>query len=102
MKIETLQLAGLTTRIVGSGPVTAVLCHGFGAPGDDLVALTQFINAPNTRFVFPAAPIELGGLYVLFTYIKQRRDQIPEKPLTADERRRAEELLASLPGKETT
>jgi len=44
----------------------------------------------------------LGGLYVLFTYIKQRRDQIPEKPLTADERRRAEELLASLPGKETT
>ena len=44
----------------------------------------------------------LGGLYVLFTYIKQRRDQIPEKPLTADERRRAEEMLASLPGKETT
>ena len=44
----------------------------------------------------------LGGLYVLFTYIKQRRDQITEKPLTADEHRRAEELLASLPGKETT
>src|ERR1041385_6835280 len=43
----------------------------------------------------------LGGLYVLFTYIKQRRDQIPEKPLTADERRRAEELLASASGKET-
>lgn len=63
MKIETVTLAGLTTRIVGSGPVTAVLCHGFGAPGDDLVALAQFINAPNTRFVFPEAPIELGGLY---------------------------------------
>jgi len=44
----------------------------------------------------------LGGLYVLFRYIKQRRDLITEKPLTADERRRAEELLASLPGKETT
>jgi cytochrome c-type biogenesis protein CcmH len=43
----------------------------------------------------------LGGLYVLFTYIRQRRDQIPDKPLTADEHRRAEELLASLPGKET-
>jgi len=41
----------------------------------------------------------LGGLYVLFTYIKQRRDQIAEKPLSADEHRRAEELLAS---KETT
>lgn len=44
----------------------------------------------------------LGGLYLLFRYIKQRRDLIPEKPLSADERRRAEELLASLPGKETT
>lgn len=37
----------------------------------------------------------LGGLYVLFRYIKQRRDSIPEKPLSADERRRAEELLAA-------
>lgn len=63
MKIETRELAGLTTRIVGSGPVTVVLLHGFGAPGDDLVALAQFIKAPNTRFVFPAAPLELGGLY---------------------------------------
>jgi len=44
----------------------------------------------------------LGGLYVLFHYIKQRRDLISEKPLSADEHRRAEELLASIPGKETT
>ena len=44
----------------------------------------------------------LGGLYILFRYIKQRRDLISEEPLSADERRRAEELLASLPGKETT
>lgn len=43
----------------------------------------------------------LAGLYVLFRYIKQRRDLIPEKPLSADERRRAEELLASASGKET-
>jgi cytochrome c-type biogenesis protein CcmH len=42
----------------------------------------------------------LGGLYVLFHYIKQRRELIPEKPLSADERRRAEELLASASGKE--
>src|ERR1041384_3573774 len=42
----------------------------------------------------------LGGLYVLFRYIKQRRDSTPENPLTADERRRAEELLAAS-GKET-
>ena len=43
----------------------------------------------------------LAGLYVLFRYIKQRRDIIPERPLSADERRRAEELLASASGKET-
>src|SRR5262245_18837304 len=37
----------------------------------------------------------LGGLYVRFVYIKRRRDSIPEQPLSADERRRAEELLAA-------
>jgi len=44
----------------------------------------------------------LGGLFLLFNYIKQRRDLVPEKPLSADERRRAEELLASASRKETT
>jgi cytochrome c-type biogenesis protein CcmH len=44
----------------------------------------------------------LGGLFLLFNYIKQRRDSVPEEPLSADERRRAEELLASGSGKETT
>jgi phospholipase/carboxylesterase len=62
VKIERLDIAGLTTRVVGDGPLTVVLLHGFGAPGDDLVALAQYIDAP-ARYVFPAAPIELGGLY---------------------------------------
>ena len=44
----------------------------------------------------------LGGLWILFSYIKRRRDSLLEMPLTADERRRAEDLLASLPGKETS
>jgi cytochrome c-type biogenesis protein CcmH len=43
----------------------------------------------------------LGGLAVLFRYIKQRRDLIPEKPLSAAEHRRAEDLLASASRKET-
>jgi phospholipase/carboxylesterase len=57
-------LAGLTTRIVGppDAATTCVLLHGFGAPGDDLVALAGEIDAP-VRFVCPEAPIELGGLY---------------------------------------
>ena len=37
----------------------------------------------------------LGGLVVIFGYIRQRRDAIAEKPLTAEERRRAEEMLRS-------
>jgi phospholipase/carboxylesterase len=57
-------LAGLTTRVVGpaDAKTTVVLLHGFGAPGDDLVALGQYLRAP-ARFVFPEAPITLGGLY---------------------------------------
>lgn len=42
----------------------------------------------------------LLGLFVLFRYIRQRRDSIAEKPLSDDDRRRAEELLAAS-GKET-
>lgn len=37
----------------------------------------------------------IGGLAILFYYIKQRRDAIPEQALTAEERRRAEEMLQS-------
>ena len=37
----------------------------------------------------------LAGLALLFRYIKSRRDAIAEKPLTNEERRRAEELLRS-------
>src|SRR5215207_2977582 len=62
-----MDLAGLTTRIVDRSagapkPTTVVLLHGFGAPGDDLVALAEAIDAP-VRFVFPEAPLELGGVY---------------------------------------
>ena len=45
-----------------------VLCHGFGAPGTDLVGLAdEFVSdepeiAHSTRFVFPEAPIDLGPL----------------------------------------
>jgi len=35
----------------------------------------------------------LGGLLLLFRYVKQRRELIIEKPLSADERNRAESLL---------
>ncbi len=67
MKSSRLEIAGLTTRIIEppSGDIssTVVLLHGFGAPGDDLVGLAPYLHAPHTRYVFPAAPLELGGLY---------------------------------------
>ncbi|SRR6266536_479944 len=40
------------------------------------------------------------GLWILYRYVKKRRALITEPPLTADERRRAEELLKAEPQKE--
>ncbi len=64
MKIERLDIAGLTTHVVGHVDArrTVILLHGFGAPGDDLVELARQLEVP-ARFVFPEAPLELGGLY---------------------------------------
>lgn len=45
----------------GRGPVV-VLCHGFGAPGTDLVPLGDALSVPpEVRFVFPEAPLDLGA-----------------------------------------
>jgi len=43
----------------------------------------------------------LAGLLLLFRYVKQRSGLIAESPLSAEERRRAEALLASESEKET-
>ncbi|MEM7678811.1 MAG: esterase [Myxococcota bacterium] len=67
--MRTAQMGPLKVRIVGGtdgegggdGPMV-VLMHGFGAPGTDLVGLTQVLRAPpGTRFIFPEAPISLSG-----------------------------------------
>jgi phospholipase/carboxylesterase len=59
-----VRIAGGTDREgAGEGPVV-ILLHGFGAPGDDLVPLWRVLAVPaGTRFVFPEAPIDLGGPY---------------------------------------
>ena len=41
----------------------------------------------------------LAGLFVLFRYLKQRRELITDQPLSGDERRRAETLLNTDQGK---
>lgn len=61
------KFGGLTIRLTGgsdgkgggNGPLV-VLLHGFGAPGDDLVPLSEYLDAPaGTRFLFPEAPISI-------------------------------------------
>lgn len=43
----------------GDGPAI-VLCHGFGAPGDDLVSLARVVQVDrSTRWFFPEAPLEI-------------------------------------------
>lgn len=63
-------IAGLEVRVLqdAEGPPSAavIFCHGFGAPGDDLVALQAELVAlepalAQARFYFPAAPLSLGG-----------------------------------------
>ena len=67
MRLQTYH--GLDVRLTGgpdregggNGPVV-ILLHGFGAPGDDLVALWKMLRVPDTvRFAFPAAPLHLPG-----------------------------------------
>jgi phospholipase/carboxylesterase len=66
--MREIKLAGLTTRLSGGtdghgsgdGPVVLLL-HGYGAPGDDLVALAEVINGPTgIRWIFPEAPLPLN------------------------------------------
>jgi phospholipase/carboxylesterase len=70
--MKVAKLGPLTARITGgtddqgtgTGPVV-VLLHGFGAPGDDLLAFGRSVTAPSeTRFVFPEAPVSLGREYM--------------------------------------
>lgn len=72
MKIRTETINGLTCHIAdsleaGSTPkAVVVLCHGFGAPGTDLVPLGQMLlrqpKMAAVQFLFPEAPLSLESL----------------------------------------
>jgi phospholipase/carboxylesterase len=63
-------LGGLSCQVfpekeAGKPEGAVVLCHGFGAPGDDLVPLYAELlhmqpQLANKRFIFPEAPLSLG------------------------------------------
>ena len=62
-ELECVVAGGTDGRGGGDGAVV-VLLHGFGASGTDLVGLAGALDVPaGTRFVFPAAPLRLGGMY---------------------------------------
>ena len=111
--MQTLELAGLTVRLVGGadqegggdGPLV-VLLHGFGASGDDLVALQRAMDVPReVRFAFPHAlhtiPRPMGdgrqrAWWMIDIEALERaisggraRDLSREKPLGIDEARTA-------------
>lgn len=68
------EFAGLKCRVFdaladGVAPeIVVVLCHGFGAPGDDLAAFGPHLIGSSEsvarccRFVFPEAPVDLGPM----------------------------------------
>jgi phospholipase/carboxylesterase len=62
--VPRLDIAGLSARVEGpaDADLTVVLLHGFGASGDDLVALGSELGV-RARYVFPAAPLALPGIY---------------------------------------
>lgn len=50
-------------------PITAVLLHGFGAPGDDLVGLAGGLGLPRgSTLLFPEAPLDLAALTGMAAY----------------------------------
>lgn len=100
MTITRLDIAGFTTCIVGpdDASTTVVLLHGFGAPGDDLVPFGTYLRAP-ARYVFPAAPIELGGLYGdSRAWWRLDLERLEEDLRLGRERDRRAEVPAELPG----
>jgi phospholipase/carboxylesterase len=76
LRQRTATLGGLSARVVddvgeaaGTHPAcVVVLCHGYGAPGDDLVGLADELCglapalAHRARFIFPEAPLALPEL----------------------------------------
>lgn len=74
MRRVVTKLGELDTVVLEGGPegskptLAVVLCHGFGASGEDLVPLAPALAqaapqlAQGVRFVFPAAPLSLAAM----------------------------------------
>lgn len=66
----------------------------------DFVLYRPPVKATTYLLWFGPFVLLLAGLFVLFRYLKQRRQLITEQPLSVEERRNAEALLKTPGGKE--
>jgi cytochrome c-type biogenesis protein CcmH len=69
--------------------ILAFLTQRYG----DFVLYNPRVKATTYLLWFGPFVLLLAGIAVLYRYVKRRRDSINEKPLTAEEHRRAEKLL---------
>lgn len=93
--MKVTHFGALTCRVVeplGAQPEAVVfLCHGYGAPGDDLVGLSAALaGVKPMAFVFPEAPLALPGMFGARAWWNFDFDLVGEAL-----RRRDPELLAS-------
>src|SRR6266567_251341 len=71
--------------------IIAFLTQRYG----DFVLYKPPVKATTYLLWFGPFVLLIAGTGVLYRYLKHRRELIDEKPLTADERKRAEEILGS-------
>lgn len=71
--------------------ILAFLTQRYG----DFVLYNPPVKATTYLLWFGPFVLLLAGEFVLYRYLKRRRDLITEKPLTAEERKRAEKFLMS-------
>src|SRR3954449_7476238 len=59
---KVVKTSGTMPKNADAPPLTVVLMHGYGAPGDDLVSLGNALDAGRgTTFLFPEGPMLLGS-----------------------------------------
>ena len=69
--------------------IIAYLTQRYG----DFVLYNPPVKATTYLLWFGPFALLIGGTLVLFRFLKRRREMIHEQPLTADEHKRAEEIL---------
>ena len=66
LRVRTSVKSDKVDGVEARSPLTVVLLHGFGAPGDNLASFVERIDAPvDTTFILPEAPGMLDDIMLL-------------------------------------